>query len=345
MLRRFAALTVLLALAAPAHAFTPESGFYFTANQGGSGLAIEIQDDFVFLAGYVYDTQGRATWVTAQGRLTGNDLLPTTSLDTFSGGQCIGCAYTPPVQGPTAGTIRIDWSSETVASLTWNGQTKTIERFNYALGDTAAMLQGEWQLVLDWSNLSGIDPEFPFYGDVLIFDSVDRAPNPDLALGCRPVDSTAGRCTSSDRAEHDTAGFFSAGTNPEHVLVVKDTPGTSTTRATYFAYFVDLGLSQFDGVMEIYEENQTPGDGPYYPVRGFRSACRNFVQGGSGPSTIDPKSARGTRPGLAATLAARGGLPAGLTADEVEARYGFDPRTLAPAAKQLTDRLASDDAR
>jgi hypothetical protein len=339
MLRRLAALPVLLALSAPALAFTPESGFYFTASQGGTGQAIEIQDDFVFLAGYVYDTQGRATWVTAQGRLTGNDLFQNATLDTFTGGQCIGCPYTPPTQGPSAGTIRIEWTTETVATLTWNGQTKTIERFNYALGDTTSMLEGEWQVVLDWFELDGVDPEYPFFGDILIFDSVDRAPNPDLALGCRPQDSTVGSCDATARADHDTAGFFNAGTS-EHVLVVKDTPGSSTTDSVYFAYFVDMGLTQFDGVMEIYDESEDPGDGPYYPVRGFRSASRNFVKGGTGPSAADPKAARTARSGMAAKLTAR---PGGMTVEQVKARYGFDPRTLAPAARQLIDHLASDD--
>lgn len=342
MLRRFAVLPLLFALAAPAAAFTPETGFYLNATQGGTGLAIEIQDDFVFLAGYVYDTQGRATWVTAQGRLTGNNLFQGATLDTFSGGQCIGCPFTPAIPGPSAGTIRIEWLTETTATLTWNGQTKSLQRFNYALGDQTALLQGEWQVVLDFFDTPGVDPDFPFFGDVLIFDSVDRAPNPDLALGCRPLDSTVGACDTIARRDHDTAGFFSAAGN-EYVLVVKDTPGTASVDASYFAYYVDMGTSQFDGVVEIYSEDETPGNGPYYPVRGFRSASRNFVQGGTGPSAAETKAGASSRSGITAALSARGAMPGGLSADEVMARYGFDPRPLAPAAKRLSERMAGPD--
>ena len=72
-------------------------------------------------------------------------------------------------------------------------------------------------------------------------------------------------------------------------------------------------------------------------VRGFRTASRNFVQNGAGPS-VDAKAAGATK-GLAASLAGR--VPAvGLDAAAVKARYGFDPAAHAAGATALTKTLA-----
>ena len=120
MLRRFACLltAVLGSLAPSAQAvvpvsFTPESGFYWNPAEPGSGIAIEIQDNILFLSGYVYDTQGRATWVTSAGALSGanSDDRYSGTLDTFRNGQCIGCAYTANVYNGSAGPVSIVWSS------------------------------------------------------------------------------------------------------------------------------------------------------------------------------------------------------------------------------------------
>ena len=102
-------------------------------------------------------------------------------------------------------------------------------------------------------------------------------------------------------------------------------------------HYVDVGTYQFDGGVEIYADNETPGDGPYFPVRGFRTASRNFVQNGAGPSS-DAKAARGTQ-GLSASIAQRP-RAAGLDAAAVKARYGFDPSEHAAGAAALTKQLS-----
>ena len=125
--------------------------------------------------------------------------------------------------------------------------------------------------------------------------------------------------------------------------MVKDVPGSGGSPAVYFAYFVNVGTYQFDGVLEIYNENQNPGDGPYYPVRGFRSASRAFVSTGAGPSSADAKAASTANRarGLSETMLAQSGgeLPRGMSAADVEAKYGFNPSALHGKVAEVIDYL------
>jgi hypothetical protein len=355
MLQRLLIAFVLLAgaLCAPARAFTPESGFWYNPAEPGSGVALEVQDNYVFLAAYVYDTQGRATWFTAQGFMTGNSRFQSTAnsndgswLSAFVNGQCIGCAYrAPQFVGGTGGTVSINFTTERTGTLTWGGRTFNIERFDYFLtrtpGDVRTeMMLGEWQIVLDWYNRNGYQ-NYPYIGDILVFETVDRSTNPDFFDGCRPEDSTDGFCTNFALDQHDASGFYDSATG-EHVIVVKDTPATQTTAQVNFAYYVTTGTYQFDGVMEICNSGACGSASPtYYPVRGFRSASRTFVLTGSGPSSDGTKAAGRSLPGLVETLRARGQtLPQGLSAAEVKQRFGIDVAALAPKANELMRRLA-----
>ena len=336
MLRRFAwsLAAVLGSLVSTAHAFTPESGFYWNPVEPGSGIAIEIQDNILFLAGYVYDTQGNATWVTSAGAIGGNSTYSGT-LDMFRGGQCIGCAYTANFRTGSAGPVSINWSTETRATFTWGGRTVPIERFNFALGDREQIMLGEWQVVMDLYAAGGGYTNYPFTGDIMIFDRIDRSLNPDQFQGCRPVDSQAGFCETSALANHDAAGSFRT-TDGKHVIVETDTRNSQGT--TLFAYYVTVGTDQFDGFMEVCAPG-TCGTHTLYPVRGFRSASNHFVQTGQGPS-LASKSLREAPQGLAdSILAANGGvMPAGVSAEQAKAK-GYDIVSLGAEANRLAASL------
>jgi hypothetical protein len=339
MLRRIAWLfaAVLGSLASTAHAFTPETGFYWNPAEPGSGIAIEIQDNILFLAGYVYDTQGNATWVTSAGAIGGNSTYNGT-LDQFRGGQCIGCAYTANFRTGSAGPVAINWSTETRATFTWGGRTFPIERFNYALGDKQQIMLGEWQVVLDLYGRSADYNAYPFYGEVMIVDLINRTPEPDQFQGCRPVNSLNGFCSSAALAAHDLAGTFNT-TTGKHVIVITD--GMTNNVKTFFAYYVTVGTEQFDGVFEICNQGQCgAANATTYPVRGFRSASNHFVQTGSGPSA-ETKSAGAAPRGLAERIReANGGvMPQGMSAAEAKAKYGIDLDVLGPEAKRLTESM------
>ena len=54
---------------------------------------------------------------------------------------------------------------------------------------------------------------------------------------------------------------------------------------------MDLGLNQFDGVAEIYPKNGEHNN-IFYPVRGFRTASRSFIETGVGPSQMAKSDGR-----------------------------------------------------
>lgn len=347
MLRRLAALALVAlgAFARPAAAFYPEPGFYWNSAESGSGWAIELQDNFLFLSAYTYLPNGQAVFYTSGGFLT-NDTTYSGVINQFSGGSCITCTpFTPPGTPQNVGTVTIVFDTEQSANMTWNGRTFRIERFNFLLGDKTEQMQGEWTMFLDFYNLSADYRDYPYYGDLVVFDSIDRSTNPDFYDGCRPVNAEQ-RCTTAAIANHDASGFYNT-TTGEQTFLVTDTAGSGNTPDTYFAYYsarASTGLNQLEGVFEICNEGACgSATASYYPMRGFRSASKRYVQTGVGPNAAVDKSASASaieRPGagLAQQLAQRGELPRGLSAAEVEARYGFDPRVTARDANLLIAR-------
>ncbi len=342
---RLAGFILSLITATSASSYTAETGFWFNPNEPGSGVAIEIQDNQLFLAGYVYTPTGASTFVTAQGTMQTSTTF-TSVIDNFANGQCIGCGYrAPSVSLGTGGPISIVFNTndETAATLTWGGRAMPLRRFVYGLGATEQQLMlGEWTMMFDLATRSG-NADYPFLGDVFVFNRVERVNNVDQFKGCRPANSRAGTCTSSDNSKHDAAGFFNSSLD-EHVVIVKDIGGTLTTRAVYFAYFLDVGTDQFEGVLEIYSENETPGDGPFYPVRGYRSASKTFVLTGLGPAGAnkaldDDLSNRS----IYRALSANGPLPDGLNIAQVKAEFDIDVSAHQAQLQRLSAEMIARD--
>lgn len=344
-------------VASTAQAFTPESGLWGDRNNTGTALTFDLQDNTLQITAYTYRPDGSATWFLsagplaytydAQGRLVG--VRYDGVFHAVTGGTCVGCGPANPVVANGAGgPVRIDFLSEIRARMSWQGRTFDIDRFTLALGNPTERMLGEWSVVIDFQSRGNQGypyADYPYFGDVLVVDRLDRNRNPPQFQGCRPERSTSGRCSATALANHDLAGFVDAHTG-EHVIVLKDVPARGTSPAVFFAYFVAAGTSQFDGVLEIYRSGEVPGDGPFYPVRGFRSASRTFVLTGAGPSSQpeeEPSEAAmgGGSAGLSEMLAARGVLPLGLSADEVRERHGIDVARLAPAAALLGAQLAA----
>lgn len=274
-IRRFALAALLtLAVSPLAQAFTPSSGFYWNPAIPGRGYSVEVQDNFVFIAVYVYDALRIPFWYTAQGTLIG-DSRYSGQLDATDGGTCIGCSFSDPVYTPGAGgPFELVFTSNTTATLTWDGGVESLERFNFALGDVHQRMLGEWTFMLDFSDERG--DEFPYDGDVLVFDLLTGSGSDETFDGCRPDDSQAGFCSDFALEQHDAAGLFDP-VEDEYVIVVNDSPGF------FLAYFLDIGLDRADGFAQVYESGALPS-GPTYPVRGFRSASRSFVETGVGPA-------------------------------------------------------------
>jgi hypothetical protein len=329
---RFTVLSMLLlvsALFAPkAHAFTPESGMWWNPAEGGRGFAFEIQDNYLFFTGYLYNPDGTQLWYTTQGTMRGNAAYDGV-LTGYRGGQCIGCTpRRPTTLLGVGGNISITFSTETTGRLTWSGGTIPIERFDFYYTRTTGdqrndVMRGEWHATLDYSAVAGSTTNF--FGDVLIFDRVDTTQNPRQTTGCRAPTSQAGRCVSSSRT---ASGFFDAPAG-KHFFVVDN--GFAGGVDTFAVYSVTLGYHQFDGSAKVCRKTISLSSClsdtrvASTPVRGFRSASFAFVTTGSGPNSVDPS------PKLSQTVV---GLPlANATATSVNSFGAFPAEAL--------DRLAA----
>jgi hypothetical protein len=347
MSRRVAALAILALglLARPAAAFYPEPGFYWNSAESGSGYALELQDNFLFLSAYTYLPNGQAVFYTSGGFLT-NDTTYTGVINQFTGGSCINCTpFTPPGTPQNVGDVTIVFDTEQSATMTWRGRTFRIERFNFLLGDKTDQMLGEWTILLDWYNLGTDYQDYPYYGELVVFDSVDRSGSPAFYDGCRPVNADQ-RCTATSRANHDASGFYNTQSG-EQIFLVTEEVISGNSPDEFFAYYsarASTGLNQVEGVFEVCFENQCgSATARYLPMRGFRSASKRFVQTGSGPNAasdktdVSPSNAMQSQSRSARLIeaTARGG---GLSAEQVEARYGFDPRQSASTANLLIAR-------
>lgn len=292
---RYTVLSMLLLVSAvfapKADAFTPESGMWWNPAEGGRGFAFEIQDNYLFFTGYLYNPDGTQLWYTTQGTMRGNAAYDGV-LTSYRNGQCIGC----PPRNPTTllgagGNISISFTTETTGRLTWSGGTIPIERFDFYYTRTNGdqrndVMRGEWHATLDYSAIASSTSNF--FGDVLIFDRVDTTQNPRQTTGCRAPTSQSGRCVTGSRT---ASGFFDAPA-AKHFFVVDN--GFAGGVDTFAVYSVKLGFQQFDGVAKVCRKTISLSSClsdtrvASTPVRGFRSASYAFVNTGSGPNSVEP---------------------------------------------------------
>lgn len=329
MYRQTLALLASFGLIAGADAFTPESGTWWNPNESGRGYLIEIQDNQLFFAGYIYSGSDRTpTWVTAGGPLDGNSRFFGPLLYS-SGGQCVGCSYTQPtVSLSSLGNIEILFDTETRGRIRWAGVQTPIERFNYGYGNKERLMLGEWHTVSDFTGYPGV--QYPYRAEVLVFDLIEDRPSPnaDLFLGCRAQRMLDAGCTQQALDFNDATGFYRT-SNGEHVIIVNDS-------TNYFiAYYVIVGSESFEGVLDLYLKG-TSGSGFTYPVRGQRTASRARVVTGIGPdSDENGKAATGPVSLLEGLDLSRLGEAGGLTAAQVKSRYGMDLQALRASAQEL----------
>ncbi len=96
-------------------AITPQLGNWSNPNELGSGYMFDFKHGVLLVLFFSYDANGAAQWYIASGPLTGYTF--TGSLDKFVAGQCIYCAFRPPVSAGTDGAVTIIFSSSTSATM------------------------------------------------------------------------------------------------------------------------------------------------------------------------------------------------------------------------------------
>jgi len=108
----------------------PQAGWWWNTAEGGRGYSIEASGNLLFLASYLYDESGRATWTIAAGNTSLDGSLFVGRLEGYSGGQTLSGDYRP--RGPVAylGDLTLAFSDAAHGTLTWPGGSLAVERFN-----------------------------------------------------------------------------------------------------------------------------------------------------------------------------------------------------------------------
>lgn len=197
-------LFLLLAVPLTGRAFTPENGFYGTG--GGTAIAVEIQNDFLFAAGFVFNPDGTPTFVTIQGPMKlefinsgpiGHfawRLNDPTALYAGQGGQCIGSSSQCPYKKPTIqsiGGVDIQFTSENEGTMTWGAPghlaSVTLQRFQFMGANAADTMIGIWDVVLDRpaAEANGTTGGYPLPAELLtITSATSTAVNNFPYAGC-----------------------------------------------------------------------------------------------------------------------------------------------------------------
>lgn len=109
----------------------PQKGWWWSSVESGRGYFLEVQGSTLFLAAYMYDSSGQAVWYISQGAMTSTSLY-SGSLTEFRGGQTLGGTYNEPTSSSSVGSISIQFSSQTTATMTLpNGSQVALTRYTF----------------------------------------------------------------------------------------------------------------------------------------------------------------------------------------------------------------------
>ena len=106
---------------------TPQTGWYWNAQEGGRGYFIENRNGSLFMAAFLYTPAGPAWWFVGAAPLTGPDFSST--MFTLEGGQTLTGAYKAPVMTTSPGIVQLKFATDSTAKMTWPGGAVDLIRF------------------------------------------------------------------------------------------------------------------------------------------------------------------------------------------------------------------------
>lgn len=253
-------LTAVALLATlPARAMLPENGWYWHPSESGRGFNLEIQDNVLFLAAFVYRPDGPAVWYTGGGAMSSDRTWSADLYETVYG-QCIGCPYSAPTY-IHRGSVSITFTSERAATISLLGSTLNVIRMDWANVGAASRdaLFGEWSITEG-------DPAFPVYfGDRISLYSPRSDSSGTYVAG--------NRTGSSSRV---AVGTYSASSDAHAIMV--------DSSASYYTLYVFTmrTFNRVEGLSWTYLKSASPsGSGLYFLAHRTKSYTR--VRGFNGP--------------------------------------------------------------
>jgi hypothetical protein len=119
-------------LNSPPNSTQPQTGYWYNPAEPGRGYTIEVQNNTLFLAAYMYDGSGNPVWyASGPSTLVGNNTFEGT-LTEFSGGQSLTGSYKPPTGTAAVGVVTIQFQTSTTGILTLpDGKQIPIQRFSF----------------------------------------------------------------------------------------------------------------------------------------------------------------------------------------------------------------------
>jgi len=301
-------LALLAFVSAQAHATWPDTGWYWNPNEPGRGVAIEVQDDKVFLAIYTYDTGGAPIYYYAAGQMN-DDHTYVGSLFRTSNGQCLGCSVRPATSTPV-GTVSLSFSDYETATLSALGTTMVLTRFDFSNSNPAnsGALFGEWAT-------NEIDPTVSppnYYAERITFNAVG---------------TTAGTVTGTVTGSSANFAVGSCASRTACSIGVRDGP------FDVYYLFSMAGFNRAEGLEQVVTQGAAPTVGRGIPFVMHRIRTGAWVRNGAGPAMTKERVANPARE-AGATLKAEASRKAQPSIEEV-ARFST------PDAEAVLQRVAA----
>ncbi len=113
-------------------AFVPETGWWWNQTESGRGYFIEIKNNYAFIAGYMYEADGRPVWYIAEGAMSAPQFFNSRFYEAANGQTLTGQYKKPNIQNGNVGSVSIQFLTTTTATLTLpDGRLLSITRQRY----------------------------------------------------------------------------------------------------------------------------------------------------------------------------------------------------------------------
>ena len=249
-----------------ASAMLPDSGWYYNAAEPGRGFNIEIQDDTLFMAGFLYDTQGKPIWVVSSGPMAGDAVYSGAAFQTANG-QPLGGVYRAPTMVTLApyGTATVVFTTSMTANITVNGYSFTVarEQFGFDFTNPAQPLLGEFAFV------SGDPSQATYFGERVTFSGTQVQAGSPVAVGNR---------TGETGANNAAVGMYLPPLTSWTVLL-----DSSPSYYTLYEFYFE-GDNLVEGAEYTYLKGSSPNSGMSFIGHRIRSA--KAAAGGDGPGVV-----------------------------------------------------------